>query len=147
MKVILRENVDKLGRTGDIVVVADGYGRNYLLPRGLAAKASTKDVKQLEHQKRIIQYREEKQRSEAQDLAKRLDAVACTLARKVGDEDRLFGSVTTRDIEEALHREGIPIDRKRIILEEPIKKLGAYSIAVKLHPEVTATVKITVVKE
>ena len=103
MKVILREDVENLGSIGDIVTVADGYGRNYLLPRGLAIQASTKNLKMLEHQKKLVQARQEKMKAESEDLAKKLESVSCTLTRKAGEEDKLFGSVTNRDIEEVLN--------------------------------------------
>jgi large subunit ribosomal protein L9 len=147
LKLILREDVENLGKSGEVVEVAGGYGRNYLLPRGLAVKASMKNLKDLEHQKRLIQVRMDKQKKEAEDLAGSLDGVSCTIARKTGEEEKLFGSVTSRDIEEALKEEGISIDRKRILLEEPIKKLGMYAVPVKLHTDVTGTIKVWVVKE
>lgn len=147
MKVILREDVPKLGKTGDIVTVSNGYGRNYLLPRGLADLASSRSLKEVEHQKKVIQDRLERQRQESQNLARRLETVTCTLARRVGEEDKLFGSVTARDIEGALQSHGIIVDRRKILLEEPIKKLGAYTVPVKLHPEVTGMVKVNVVAE
>jgi large subunit ribosomal protein L9 len=147
VKVILKEDIENLGKIGDLVVVADGYGRNYLLPRGVALEASTKNMKTLEHQKKVIQARIQKQKSDSEVLAQRLSAISCTIAKKAGEDDKLFGSVTSRDIEEALKAEGVTIDRKRIILEEPLKRLGVYSIAIKVHPEVTAEVKVWVVKE
>ncbi len=147
MKVILKEDLPKLGRTGDIVTVSDGYGRNYLLPRGLADLASSRSLKEVEHQKKVIQARLERQRQESQDLARRLETVTCTLARRVGEEDKLFGSVTARDIEGALQSHGIVVDRRKILLEEPIKRLGEYTVPVKLHPEVTGMVKVIVVAE
>ena len=147
MKLILREDVENLGKVGDVVHVAGGYGRNYLLPRGLAVKASTKNLKEQEHQKKLIQARLERQKKDAQELAGSLDSVSCTIARKTGEEDKLYGSVTSRDIEEALKEEGVTIDRKRILLEEPIKKLGVYTVPVKLHTEVTGNIKVWVVKE
>ncbi len=147
MKLILREDVENLGKIGDVVEVAGGYGRNYLLPRGLAVQASTKNLKQQEHQKKLIQARMEKQKKEAQELAGSLDSVSCTIARKTGEEEKLYGSVTSRDIEEALREEGVSIDRKRILLEEPIKKLGVYTVPVKLHADVTGNIKVWVVKE
>jgi len=147
VKVILREDVPKLGKTGDIVVIADGYGRNFLLPRGLAVQASTKNVKVLEHQKKLIQARQAKRKLESQDLAKRLASVSCTIARKAGEEDKLYGSVSARDIADALQEAGVVVDRKRIVLEEPIKQLGEFSIPVQLHPDVTAAVKVQVVKQ
>jgi len=147
VKVILKEDVSNLGKIGDMVAVADGYGRNYLLPRGLAIEASTRNVKILEHQKKVIRARIQKQKSGAEVLAKQLSAVSCTVAKKAGEEDKLFGSVTTKDIEEALKTEGFSIDRKQVLLEEPIKRLGVYPVTIKIHPEVTAEVKVWVVKE
>ena len=147
MKVILREDVENLGKIGDVIEVAGGYGRNYLLPRGLAVKASTKNLKEQEHQKKLIRARMDRQRKDAQELAGRLDSVSCTIARKTGEEEKLYGSVTSRDIEEALKEEGVSIDRKRILLDEPIKKLGVYTVPVKLHADVTGNIKVWVVKE
>jgi large subunit ribosomal protein L9 len=144
---ILREDVENLGKIGQVVEVAAGYGRNYLLPRGLAVKASTKNLKEQEHQKKLIQARMDRQRKDAKELAGSLDAVSCTIARKTGEEEKLFGSVTSRDIEEALREEGFSIDRKRILLEEPIKKLGLYTVPVRLHADVTGNIKVWVVKE
>ena len=147
MKVILREDVENLGSVGDIITVKPGYGRNYLLPRGLAVMASTKNLKELEHQKRLIQARQERQKKDAHDLASRLGSISCTISRKTGEEEKLYGSVTARDIEEAVKEEGVSIDRKRILLDEPIKKLGMYTVPVKLHQEVTGNIKVWVVKE
>ncbi|MGW8323100.1 MAG: 50S ribosomal protein L9 [Thermodesulfobacteriota bacterium] len=147
MKLILREDVENLGKIGQIVEVAGGYGRNYLLPRGLAVKASTKNLKEQEHQKKLIQARMDRQKKDAQEMAGSLDSVSCTIARKTGEDEKLYGSVTSRDIEEALREEGVSIDRKRILLEEPLKKLGVYTVPVKLHAEVTGNIKVWVVKE
>ena len=147
MKLILREDVENLGKIGEIVDVVGGYGRNYLLPRGLAVKASSKNVKEQEHQKKLIQARVDRQKKDAQELAGSLDSVSCTITRKTGEEEKLYGSVTSRDIEEALREEGVSIDRKRIVLEEPIKKLGVYTVPVKLHTDVTGSIKVWVVKE
>ena len=147
MKLILREDVENLGKVGDVVDVAGGYGRNYLLPRGLAVKASTKNLKEQEHQKKLIQARLHRQKKDAVEMAGSLDSVSCTIARKTGEDEKLYGSVTSRDIEEALKEEGVSIDRKRILLEEPIKKLGVYTVPVKLHTEVTGNIKVWVVKE
>jgi len=146
LKVILREDVSNVGKTGDTVVGADGYGRNFLLPRGLAVQASTKNVKMLEHQKKLIQARQAKLRQESQDLAKRLEGVSCTIARKAGEEDKLYGSVTARDIADAVKEEGVVLDRKKILLTEPIKKLGVFTVSVQLHPDVVGSVKVWVVK-
>ena len=147
MKVILREDVPNLGKTGDIVDIADGYGRNYLLPRKFAVQASTRNVKLIEHQKKLIEARHTKRKLESADMAKRLEAVSCTISRKAGEEDKLYGSVTRRDIAEALKQEGIEVDRKKIILEEPLKQLGVFSVPIQLHAEVTGTIKVWVVKE
>ena len=147
MKLILREDVENLGKIGEIVEVAGGYGRNYLLPRGLAVKASTKNLKEQEHQKKLIQARMDRQKKDAQEMAGSLNSVSCTVARKTGEDEKLYGSVTSRDIEEALREEGVSIDRKRISLEEPLKKLGVYTVPVKLHADVTGNIKVWVVKE
>ena len=147
MQVILQENIDNLGKVGDIVKVKPGYARNYLLPRGLAAEASTRNVSQLEHQKRAAQKRRDKIRIDAEKVAKAIESAKVTLARQVGEEDKLFGSVTTADIEEALRSAGIAgISRKQIHLPEPIKALGLHEVPVKVHPEVTAKVRVNVVK-
>jgi large subunit ribosomal protein L9 len=147
MKLILREDVENLGKVGDVVVVADGFARNYLLPRGLGVKASTRSLKEVEHQKKLIQARMDRQKKDAQVLAGSLESVSCTIRRKTGEEEKLYGSVTSRDIELALKEEGISIDRKRILLEEPIKKLGMVTVPVKLHADVTGSIKVWVVKE
>ena len=147
MKLILREDVESLGKIGEIVEVAGGYGRNYLLPRGLAVKASSKNLKEQEHQKKLIQASMDRQKKDAQEMAGSLDSVSCTIARKTGEDEKLYGSVTSRDIEEALREEGVSIDRKRILLEEPLKKLGVYTVPVKLHADVTGNIKVWVVKE
>ena len=145
MKVILREDVQDLGAIGDLVTVKDGYARNFLLPRQLAVKANTKNMRQIEHQKRLIEANKVRVRSEAQDLATRLDGVSCTIPMLVGEQDKLFGSVTSKDIEEALLQEGIKLSRKRIILDEPIKSLGVYTVDVRLHSEVSGKLKVWVV--
>ena len=147
MKLILREDIENLGKIGEIVEVAGGYGRNYLLPRGLAVKASTKNLKEQEHQKKLIQARMDRQKKDAQEVAGSLDSVSCTISRKTGEDEKLYGSVTSRDIEEALREEGVSIDRKRILLEEPLKKLGVYTVPVKLHADVTGNIKVWVVKD
>ena len=147
MKLILREDVGNLGNIGDIVEVAGGYGRNYLLPRGLAVKASPKNLKEQEHQKKLIQARMDRQRKDAQEMAGSLNSVSCTIVRKTGEDEKLYGSVTSRDIEEALRQEVSRSSRERILLEEPLKKLGVYTVPVKLHADVTGNIKVWVVKE
>lgn len=146
MQVILQENIDNLGKVGDIVKVKPGYARNYLLPRGLAAEASTRNVARLEHQKRAADARRNKIKNEAEKLAKAIEGAKLVLPRQVGEEDKLFGSVTTMDIEEALRAQGIAVSRKQIHLSEPIKALGLHEVPVKVHPEVTATVRVNVTK-
>ncbi len=145
MKVILTSSVPGLGQTGDMVDVKNGFARNYLIPQGKAMAATTGNVKTLEHQKRVVSARVEKERKEAQGLAERLGAVSLTLNRHAGEEDKLFGSVTTRDIAEALLAEGLEIDHTSIELEEAIKTLGVYNVPVKLHADVIVEVKVWVV--
>jgi len=145
MKIILREDVPDLGAIGDIVTVKDGYARNYLIPNQMAVQASTKNLHQLEHQKRLIESHKTRIRQEASTLAEQLEGVSCTIPMLVGEQDKLFGSVTAKDIEEALAQEGIKLSRKRIILDEPIKSLGVYTIDVRLHQEVTGKLKVWVV--
>ena len=145
MKLILREEIPHLGKPGDLVKVAGGYARNYLLPRGLAAPATDKNVKMLEHEKRQIFVKQEKAKREALKLADQLKSVSVTIPMQVGEEDRIFGSVTSRDVAEALKEEGFKINRRQITLEQSVKTLGVYPADVKLHAEVTAQVKVWVV--
>ena len=147
LQVILNEDVPNLGSVGDIVTVADGYGRNYLIPRNLAVPATSRNVKELEHTKRVIDARRAKMMRSAQELAKRLADVSVTIAKSVGEDDKLFGSVTNRDIADALEREGFQLDRRSILVEAPIKNLGVYSVDIKVHAEVRAQVKVWVVAE
>jgi len=147
MKVILKEAVKDLGEMGELVEVKRGYARNYLIPRGMALEATVRNVRMLEHQKRLVQDKIAKARQGAQALAERLESVSVTISQKVGENDRLYGSVTSMQIAEALAAEGIEIDKKKILLEEPIKKLGVYTVPVKLHPDVAANVKVWVVEE
>ncbi|MBI5025503.1 MAG: 50S ribosomal protein L9 [Nitrospirae bacterium] len=147
MKVILKEDVKDLGRIGDILNVADGYGRNYLIPKNLAVEASPKNIKKLEHEKNIILEKAKKVKQSLEDLAKKLSGMTVTIQAQAGDEDKLFGSVTSMDIAEALSREGIEVDKRKILLEEPIKRLGTYNVSIKLHPEITANVTIEVGKD
>jgi len=145
MKVILKEDVPDLGSTGEVVTVKDGYARNYLIPQSLAVQASTKNIRQLDHQKKLIDAHKSRVRKDADIMAGDIEKISCTIPMLVGEQDKLFGSVTSKDIEEALSQEGINISRKRIILEEPIKSLGVYTVDVKLHTEVTAKLKVWVV--
>lgn len=146
MQVILREDVEHLGRIGDLVSVADGFGRNFLLPRKKAVLATMKNVKALEHEKRVIAERAKKLLDESTAHARRIGSVSITVDRQAGEDDKLFGSVTAMDIYEALKKEGIEVDKKRIQLEEPIKRLGEYAVPVKLQQGITAELKLFVVK-
>ncbi len=147
MQVILLENVPSLGKTGDLVKVSDGYGRNYLIPKKKAVLATDKSLKVIEHQKRQIQQRVDKTKKDAEKMAQRIETLSCTFARTVGESGKLFGSVTSMDIENYLKENGIEADRKKISLEEPIKNLGMFTVTIKLHPEVTAHLKVWVVQE
>lgn len=145
MKVILLHPVKGLGNTGDTVNVKDGFARNYLMPKKLALPASAGSARNIEHQRRIIDSRLATEKKNAETLAEKLAAISCTLERHVSEEDKLFGSVTARDIALALAAEGISIDHSQVLLEENIKKLGVYQVPVKLHNDVQATVKVWVV--
>lgn len=147
MKVFLKEDVKNLGRMGEVLSVADGYARNFLLPKKLAVEANTKNIKEFEHYKKMIQEKAAKVRDAAKLSADKISAVSLTIKAKAGEEEKLFGSVTTMDIAEALKAEGYDIDKKKISLEEPIKRLGSYSVEVKIHPEISASVKVNVVAE
>ena len=147
MKVILKENVESLGKAGDAMKVADGYARNYLIPKGLAVEASSWSLKALEHEKKRIMQKIESERKKAELMIEKLRGVTCTLYRRAGEQDKLFGSVTTKDIEKSLIEQGIEIDRKMIILEEPVRSLGEFPVKIKLQPGVTAEIKIMVVGE
>jgi large subunit ribosomal protein L9 len=147
MEVILREHVDNLGRRGDLVKVADGYARNYLLPRKLALLATDGNKKVIEREKVKFDVKEAEEQKVAQAVADRLAAVEIEIARKVGETDALFGSVTNADIAEALAAKGFDIDRRKIALHEPIKKLSETTVPVKLHRDVVVQLKVKVVAE
>jgi len=147
MQVILRDDMDNLGKSGEVVNVKPGYARNYLLPRGLAIKATAGDIARVEHEKRVIAARTAKLSKATQAEADKLSSVSVTIARAVGDEDKLYGSVTNRDISEALREKGVVVDSKKIHLAEPIKALGEFEVPVKLGRGVSATIKITVAKK
>ena len=147
MEVILREHVDNLGRRGEVVKVADGYARNYLLPRKLALLATEGNKKQIEREKVKFDAREAEEQKVAQAMAERLAIVDVEIVRKVGETDALYGSVTSSDIAEALAKKGLELDRRKLVLQEPIKKLGEFSIPVKLHRDVAAQVKVRVIAE
>ncbi|SRR5216684_2835985 len=147
MEVILREDIDKLGHRGDVVKVAAGYARNFLLPRRLAAEANASNKKIVEQERQAHLRRDAKETADASELAKLMAAVEVTIAQKAGDNDQLFGSVTTNDIAVALEKAGYTIDRKKIHLDEPIKQLGDYKVSVRLHREVSVDIPVHVVKE
>lgn len=147
MEVILREEIDNLGRRGDVVKVAPGYARNYLLPKRLAVAANESNKKIVEQEKQAYLRRESKEIGDANDLAKLMATVEVTIAQKAGENDQLFGSVTSQDISAALERAGYTIDRRKVNLAEPIKALGDYKVTVKLHREVTVELPVHVIKE
>jgi large subunit ribosomal protein L9 len=146
MKVILKENIETLGSIGDIVKVAPGYARNYLVPKGYAIEATTRNAKALEHAKRQLEYKKNKVLESAKNLLEKIEANPLVLVHQAGEADKLFGSVTNMEIAEALKNRGLEIDRKIILLSDPIKSLGDYEVPVKLHPEVIATLKVSVTK-
>ena len=146
MKVILLDNVEALGEAGDTVNVKDGYARNYLMPKNKALPATNKNIQKMAQMQKHLEAVQNKARTEAEQLAKRIDAISLTLARRSGENEKLFGSVTSMDIERALQEEGIEVDRKKILLDEPIKSLGIYQVDIKLHTDVTTHVKVWVVK-
>jgi large subunit ribosomal protein L9 len=144
MKVILKENIETLGHIGDIVKVAPGYARNFLVPKGFAIEATEKNAKALEHDKRQLAYKKNKALESARSLAAKLEGLAIVLVHQAGEEGKLFGSVTNMEIAAYLTEKGFDIDRKKIVLTESIKQVGEVSIPVKIHPEVVATLKVTV---
>jgi large subunit ribosomal protein L9 len=144
MKVILREDVYNLGNSGEVVIVKEGYARNFLLPRNLAMLASDANVRQLEHEKKVIGVRQDKLKGAAQEQAKTLANVSVKIKRKVGDQDKLFGSVTALDIAEALAAAGHKLDRRLIHLPEPIKAIGSFPVELRLHREIQTSVTVHV---
>jgi large subunit ribosomal protein L9 len=147
MQIILQEEIEKLGNRGEIVTVAEGYARNYLLPHKLAIEATPNNMKRLEKMRSAFAKKEATEREDAQRLADLLAAVSLEFGRKVGENDHLFGSVTSADISEALAAQGFTVDKRKIILAEPIKALGDVEVPVKLHREVTVPLKVAVKKE
>lgn len=146
MKLILKEDVENLGDIGAIVDVANGYGRNYLIPKNLAVEANPRNIKEFEHQKRNIQAKARKVRKGVEDLADKISALTISIEASAGEEGKLFGSVTTKDIAEAIAQQGIEVDRRKINLNEPIKRLGEYEVSVKVQQDVSASVKVEVRK-
>lgn len=146
MKVILIQDVDRLGKTGDVVSVAEGYARNYLIPKNKAREAGKGSLKMLEGLKRKKALEEQKILDEAKKLADKISGLSLTISAEAGEEEKLFGSVSSDMISESLSQEGITIDKRDIVLEEPIRKLGVYQVTVKIHPEVKANLRVWVVK-
>ncbi|HOX15539.1 MAG TPA: 50S ribosomal protein L9 [Smithellaceae bacterium] len=147
MKVILKQNVPSLGKAGDLVKVHDGYARNLLIPKGLAVEADDKNLKAFEFEKKNILQKAQKEKAGAQDLAARLSQVTLTLSRKVGDQHKIFGSVTPKDIENALKEKGFDIDRKMIVHDEHIKSLGEFKVKIKLAAGIDTELKLNVIGE
>ena len=145
MKVILKQDIAELGKGGELIDVKDGYARNFLIPQGLVFAATTKNMKCLEHERAAIAARIKKERNGSEDLAARIAAVTCTIPMRVGENGRLFGSVTSKDLEEAMREEGLLISRKDIDLPEQLKELGNYSVPIKLRQGVVAMLKVWVV--
>ena len=144
VEVILREDVENLGTTGDVVRVRPGYARNFLLPRGLAVEASRKNLAELEHHKRVIAVKAERDRKTAEGAAAKLEGITVTVRARAGEEGRLFGSVTNLDVERLLAAKGVTVERRRIVLDEPIKQLGTFPITVQVGRTVRVTVQLTV---
>ena len=147
MQVILREDIDKLGKIGDLVKVADGYARNFLVPNKKAIEATPKNVHAMDHAKKMVSDRLRKLKKEAAAEADTIKALVITIKAKTGEEGKLFGSVTSMDIAEAAKAQGVVIDKRKIVLEEPIKRLGDYTVTVKLHADITADFKVSVIAE
>ena len=147
MKVVLKQNVESLGKAGDLVKVADGYARNFLIPKGLASEANSGNLKAFEHEKQRILLHAEKIQKQAEETAARLSAVTCTITRRVGEQEKLFGSVGAKDIEEALIAQGIEVDKKSVLLDEPIKALGEFPVRIRLSAGLTGEIKVVVVAE
>ena len=145
MKIILKEDIDRLGQMGDLVEVKAGYARNFLLPKQMAAIATTRNVKLFEHEKRVIGDRVRKEKFAAEEEAKKIESLSITIPVKVGEEGKLFGSVSSKDIAEAMLDAGLEVDRRKILLDKPIKEAGSFQIPVKIHHAVSAEVKVEVV--
>src|SRR4030095_1108694 len=147
MEVILRTHVDNVGKRGEIVKVSDGYARNYLLPRKLALPATEGNKKHVERERKIVEAREAQEKGQAESVAARIASIDITIARRVGETDQLYGSVTSADIADLLKSKGVEVDRRKLILPEPIKTIGTHDVPLKLHREVTVPLKVNVVKE
>ena len=147
MEVILKKSIERLGVPGDVLEVADGYARNYLLPMQLAVRATERNRRHLEHNKRVINHQESKDREQAREIAAQVTGVTCTLSRRAGENDRLFGSVTSMDVAEALRAEGFDLERRFFELTEPIRELGVFMVPLKLHTDVSVELRVVVERE
>jgi large subunit ribosomal protein L9 len=147
MEVILKEDVAKLGSRGDVVKVAEGYGRNYLLPRKLAIQATAGNKKVIEQMKAAAVRRSAKEKAQAEELAKQFDGVSVSFQRRAGEHDQLFGSVTSSDVADSLEKKGFNVDRRKIQLHEPLRTLGEFTVPIKLHKDVTTHLKVVIEKE
>jgi len=147
MKVILVQDFESLGHMGEIVEIADGYARNFIVPRQIALEATPANIKSFEEEKKRQLLRLNREKIAAEKLSEELSKISCTVPMAVGDEDRVFGSVTSQDVADALKEKGYEVDKRKVLLDEPIKSLGIYTVPIKLHPEVEAKVKVWVVKK
>ena len=147
MEVILKKSIERLGVPGDVLEVADGYARNYLLPMQLAVRATERNRRHLEHNKRVINHQESKDREQAREIAAQVTGVTCTLSRRAGENDRLFGSVTSMDVAEALRAKGFDLERRFFELTEPIRELGVFMVPLKLHTDVSIELRVVVERE
>ncbi len=146
IKLILIENVPSLGQAGDVIEVADGYARNYLVPQKKGVPATPNNIKALEYQRQVLEKKKEKERQKAENLAKKIEGLICEIKKQAGEEEKIFGSVTSADIAMALKEKGIEIDKKKVALDEPIKQIGDYEVLIKLYPEIQAYLKVKVIK-
>jgi len=147
MKIILRQDVDKIGKLGETVNIKDGYARNYMIPRGLALEATDKNLKIIEKERQELAKKKEKERKDIEALAEKIKNISCTISVEVGVDNKLFGVVTNHDIAKAYEQEGVVFDKRLIDLEEPIKELGVFYVPIKLHPEVKVEAKVWIVKK
>ncbi|HUO58297.1 MAG TPA: 50S ribosomal protein L9 [bacterium] len=146
MKVLMKSDVPKIGKKGEVLEVKEGYARNFLIPNGLAIEASGGALKQVEEEKKAVDRKKAKEKEEAQELANKIKGLTITLRHKAGDEGRLFGSITSAEIAEALKQKGHDLDRKKVVLDDPIRLVGEYQVKIKLHSEVTASLRVIVEK-
>lgn len=147
MKIILKQDMDDLGLEGNIVEVAKGYARNYLIPKGVALEATKQNIKLLDMQRKKIEVKRLKAKEDAEKIKEKMAEIVITISQKSGEEEKLYGSVTSMDIATLLEKQGIAIDRRKIVLDKPIKRLGEFEVPVRLYPEVTGSIKVVVVPE